>query len=139
MAYLLHALIMHAVPVLLCIKKKKPQRESHVTRRDKTFSTGRNNRGSSATNPTLVRLHCVYGFQPKKKTQTHTKKRKKKKNSFESIQQFALAQISQSRESFLTKGRHKKHTQEGKKRVSNLIMGFDPPILQQLCLFHGFS
>lgn len=27
-----------------------------------------------------------------------------------------------------TKGRHKK-------RVSNLIMGFDPPILQQLCLF----
>lgn len=74
MAYLLHALIMHAVPVLLCIKKKikKNQRESHVTRRDKTFSIGRNNRGSSATNPTLVRLHCVYGFQPKKRhTDTH--------------------------------------------------------------------
>lgn len=75
MAYLLHALIMHAVPVLLCIKKKKPQRESHVTRRDKTFSTGRNNRGSSATNPTLVRLHCVYGFQPKKKRHRHTQRR----------------------------------------------------------------
>lgn len=74
MAYLLHALIMHAVPVLLCIKKKKTQRESHVTRRDKTFSTGRNNRGSSATNPTLVRLHCVYGFQPKKRHR-HTQRR----------------------------------------------------------------
>lgn len=138
MAYLLHALIMHAVPVLLCIKKKKPQRESHVTRRDKTFSTGRNNRGSSATNPTLVRLHCVYGFQPKKKTQTHTKKRKKKKNSFESIQQFALAQISQSRDIFNQRATQETHT-GGEKRVSNLIMGFDPPILQQLCLFHGFS
>lgn len=80
MAYLLHALIMHAVPVLLCIKKKKTQRESHVTRRDKTFSTGRNNRGSSATNPTLVRLHCVYGFQPKKKdTDTHKEEEEEEK------------------------------------------------------------